>query len=402
MSTVSTEISKYMGPATKLAEIWGSILYNVKDTQFAGGAKGNWNGTSGADDTAAIQACINAAIAAGVKTVFFPSGTYLSAALTNTSQVILTGDNAKFTGISNFIYQFSWPSADKGNAEVMTYNSTPVADNLVHFVDGDSTNPSTRGTTPSVYIQRVDQSVTSDDSAHLIPALYVTMKRKAGGKGWLYSNLNYLEDASNTGAAQSVASAGMIYMTGNSQGWGVYGDATKVNTLATTTGAEFDSTNTSGVDDLYNYANPLISGHSKALWVGAGGTNKSSFAFGIGGAGQTQGCGIFMAQNSITDYGIDIQAQPSTLINFKNGAKTGASNYGIGLDCGAGALYTGTGANKINTGAIHLRGQRLCFGNGGYMQFNGVNLEIGTTDAAGVDTRRAHLDVTNATGWVAG
>ena len=45
-------------------------VFNVKDF----GALGNWNGSTGNDDTSAIQAAINAASAGGI--VFFPPGTY--------------------------------------------------------------------------------------------------------------------------------------------------------------------------------------------------------------------------------------------------------------------------------------------------------------------------------------
>src|SRR3984893_851137 len=47
-----------------------SDIFNVKDF----GALGNWNGSTGADDTNAIQAALNAANGGGI--VFFPPGTY--------------------------------------------------------------------------------------------------------------------------------------------------------------------------------------------------------------------------------------------------------------------------------------------------------------------------------------
>jgi hypothetical protein len=49
-----------------------SDIFNVKDF----GALGNWNGSTGNDDTSAIQAAINAATANGGGIVFFPPGTY--------------------------------------------------------------------------------------------------------------------------------------------------------------------------------------------------------------------------------------------------------------------------------------------------------------------------------------
>jgi len=50
------------GPAQTVQQHLDMLYYgiaNVRDTQFAGGAKGDWNGTTGTDDTAAIQAAIN-------------------------------------------------------------------------------------------------------------------------------------------------------------------------------------------------------------------------------------------------------------------------------------------------------------------------------------------------------
>ncbi|OCT12633.1 hypothetical protein A8709_33015 [Paenibacillus pectinilyticus] len=64
MSSVPSEVSKYMGNAVKLADIWGSIIYNVK----AYGAKGD-----GSDDSSAVLAAITAANGGPVE---FPPGTY--------------------------------------------------------------------------------------------------------------------------------------------------------------------------------------------------------------------------------------------------------------------------------------------------------------------------------------
>src|SRR3984893_79555 len=49
-----------------------SDIFNVKDF----GALGNWNGSTGNDDTSRIQAAINATTANGGGIVFFPPGTY--------------------------------------------------------------------------------------------------------------------------------------------------------------------------------------------------------------------------------------------------------------------------------------------------------------------------------------
>jgi hypothetical protein len=81
MSTVPSEISKYMGSATKLAAIWGTIIYNVK----AYGAKGD----GVVNDAAAIQSATTAATTNG-GIIFFPPGTYkISSALTVPSNVTL-------------------------------------------------------------------------------------------------------------------------------------------------------------------------------------------------------------------------------------------------------------------------------------------------------------------------
>lgn len=77
-----------------------TYLYNVKDAQFAGGALGNGTG----DDTAAIQAAINAAVAAGGGTVLFPFGNYpissplntYGSASTNAVAIRLKGDGGAY------------------------------------------------------------------------------------------------------------------------------------------------------------------------------------------------------------------------------------------------------------------------------------------------------------------
>lgn len=67
-------------------------VYNVKDPQFAGGAKGDWNSTTqtGTDDTAAIQAAINALTTTyrngGLRYIYFPAGNYKITSLTIPAQ----------------------------------------------------------------------------------------------------------------------------------------------------------------------------------------------------------------------------------------------------------------------------------------------------------------------------
>jgi hypothetical protein len=96
MSTVPSQISKYMGSAVKLADIWGSIIYNVKDTRFAGGAKGD--GIT--DDTAAIQAAINEVGKYG-GIVYFPPGSYkvTSTIYIRKNNIVLQGSGPDSTTI---------------------------------------------------------------------------------------------------------------------------------------------------------------------------------------------------------------------------------------------------------------------------------------------------------------
>lgn len=82
MSTVPSEISKYMGSATKLADIWGTLVYNVKAIPYL--AKGDNSHV----DTTNIQQSINdAALNGGV--VVFPPGTYITGSFTVPTNVTL-------------------------------------------------------------------------------------------------------------------------------------------------------------------------------------------------------------------------------------------------------------------------------------------------------------------------
>jgi hypothetical protein len=136
-------------------------------------------------------------------------------------------------------------------------------------------------------------------------------------------------------------------------------------------------------------------------------TKNNSFGIGIGGGGASKwGAGIFIGLSSCKKYAIDIQSTAQTLINFKYGATVNGDNgvfAGIGLDTGSGAYFTTeSGSTRQNTGAIHLRNHRLCFGNGGWLHFNSVTgqLQIGITDSSGVDTVWASIGTTS--GWTAG
>ena len=314
-------------------------------------------------------------------------------------------------GLSGNDEMFSKKTVDTAENAALTYNSTPKDAKLMRFTQGDDTTPTTDGTNPSIYIQRVDNSYAGDDSKNnagiLIPAIYAAMKRQSTGRGWLYTNLNYIEDASDIATAQSVACAGMAYATGKGAVWGLYGDAYSINPLSTITGAEVNAQNMSGADYVYNEANPVAIPFSCGLWCMAFGSNKNSFGIGINAASTAKwGAGMYFALGGCKEYGIDMQATPNTLINFKYGASVDGENTvfaGIGLDTGATSFFTTAGgATRQNTGAVHLRGHRMCFGNGGWLQFNAATgqLQVGFTDGTGADVVWGSIG--SASGWVAG
>ena len=266
-----------------------------------------------------------------------------------------------------------------------TYNSTPRVGKRHEVFHGNDSTPTVDGNNPSVYLQRVDNTTTSDDAAaadspaYLIPQLYTVFKRKATGKGWLYGAYHYVEDASTSGTAQSVGTTGSMHVTGTGYGWGGYDEAWSHNAAATVVGREIDVNNYGGTDHAYDYSNPVNTAipTSKGLWVASLGTKKASFGIGIGsqsyynGAGNVAasfGTGIFIQQQAATTYGIDIHAQPATLINFKKGASTdgsGTTRTGVGLDCGENAIFGTPGTATYNQGAINLWAHALCFGNDG-------------------------------------
>lgn len=354
------------------------------------GAECDWNGTSGTDDTAAFQAVCNAVPVGEVWDVLVPASAKVAGVVTAGGGGAIAwhfAQGAKVTGGGTLPFQKA----------TMAYNSSPNFGARRSIWHGTDAKPATDGVVATDYIQRVDQSVTSDDPGHLISAQYVTHKRLTGGTGWLYSHYSYLEDQSNSGAAQSVAVAGAAHTTVSADVWGIYGEANSHSPFGTITGGEFDAINHSGADYPYHASNPVDpppnGNFSCGVWALSAGGKKNSFAIGLGTSNSSQtttsswGCGIYMQTWSCTEYGIDIQAQPKTLIHFKYGASTDGSGVtagGIGLDCGATAAY-GTGPDQ---GAIHLRQQRLCFGAGGYMVVNGSLLEFWSAGA-----RRGYIDL---------
>lgn len=98
MTKVSELVSQNVGNTITNYNTWNGILFNVK----VYGAKGN----NVADDTVAVQAAINAAVAANGTLVFFPPGTYKVTSLTNTTTINFVGDNATFSGYVGTITEF--------------------------------------------------------------------------------------------------------------------------------------------------------------------------------------------------------------------------------------------------------------------------------------------------------
>lgn len=340
------------------------------------------------DDSAACQAIANAVPSGATWEVLVPASMVVNSAVTAGAGTIAW----KFLQGASLLGTGSLPF----HSSAMTYNGTPNVGKRSSIWHGSQANPTTDGTTPSVYIQRVDKSVVGDDPAHLIPALYVTHKRLPGGTGWLYGGYFYLEDQSTTGAAQSVALASSVHGVTKGDVWGLYTEAWTHNPNVTATAFEVDTFNYSGSDYTYNDTFPTTAPFTCGVWNISFGPNKNSFAHGIasGGVANMWRTGIYMKTFSIDHIGIDIQAQPSTLIRFKYGASTdgtGVTPGGIGLDVGSqiDAAY-GTGANQC---AIHLRDQRLGFGSFGYMQFNaGSN----TLEFWAGGSRRGFIDMAGA------
>lgn len=347
------------------------------------------------DDTAAFQAIANAVPSGKTWEVFVPSSAKVNGTVTAGSGTVAW----KFAQGAELLGTGSIPF----HASAMSFITTPNVGKRASIWHGTDAKPTTDGVTATSYMQRVDKSVVGDDPAHLIFLQYNALKRPAGGTGWLTTNYNYLEDSSNSGAAQSVAVAGSAHGLGNASVWALYGEAVSSNPASTLTACELDAQNFSGVDYAYNDLHPVQLPFSCGLYAASIGNAKNSFAVGVGFAGSVANnwhVGLYLQTFSIDHIGIDIQAQPPTLINFKYGASTdgtGITPGGIGLDVGPSTVASyGTAANQ---GAIHLRDQRMCFGNGGFLQFNSASgfLEIWSSPS----TRAAHFNLSSGT-WIAG
>ncbi|WP_152565248.1 hypothetical protein [Caballeronia glathei] len=381
------------GAVTDASIATGSHLFNrVNDVRSIRDFGARCDGVT--DDSLAFQAASNAVPAGETWEIFVPASSVVNSTVTAGLGTIAWNfaQEVELLGTGTIPYQ----------AATMGFNSTPNVGKRLSIWHGTNANPTTDGVTSTAYIQRVDKSVVGDDPAHLISSLYVTHKRLPGGTGWLYGGYFYLEDQSTTGTAQSVALAASAHGITKGAVWGLYSEVLGQSPNVTMTAIEVDTFNFTNADYAYNDAFPTTAPFSAGMWNISFGQNKNSFAHGIasGSIANQWHVGIYMKTFSIDHIGIDIQAQPPTLINFKYGASTdgtGITPGGIGLDVGAqiNAAY-GSGANQC---AIHMRDQRLGFGNFGFMQFNPTSgfLEIWSSPS----TRAVHLNLSTGV-WIAG
>lgn len=93
MANKAEMIAGQMAAGASIANIWGTLVYNVKDIAY--GAKAN-----GSDDAASIQKAINAASVTGGH-VIFPPGTYVTGNFTAPSNVTLVFLNGAKLSINN-------------------------------------------------------------------------------------------------------------------------------------------------------------------------------------------------------------------------------------------------------------------------------------------------------------
>lgn len=123
-NTVASQVSKYMANAVTISNIWGDIITNVKASPYL--AKGD--GVT--DDTAAIQAAINAG-----SNIIIPSGTYMINAVTKISvpsnKTIVFQQGAVFQVITNSSDSYRALSIDSAT-NVMIINPTIIGDRTTH------------------------------------------------------------------------------------------------------------------------------------------------------------------------------------------------------------------------------------------------------------------------------
>jgi hypothetical protein len=185
VSQATELIAQQYAQAANVKKVWGTIIFNVKDLIYAGGAVGD--GTT--DDTSAVQAAVNDAVANNATLVFFPPGAYNVTNLTNTSTIHFIGDNATFVGYVGNIVQFGQSNVNTNNTNVDRFRNlvrTPATEQALVLV-GDSI---TEGTKTSDYV--------NDGYAGIVRKAFQTD----------YGTKNYgFENLSNYGVTKSIVVA---------------------------------------------------------------------------------------------------------------------------------------------------------------------------------------------------
>lgn len=167
----------------------GDLVFNVRDY----GALGNWNGTTGNDDTAAIQSAINAAVAAGGGIVFFPAGNYRvqpqsartsdpgnnaatdgHALLVNGSNVVLTGAGKSTTKLTFRAYGGGDPTTSYQTVSSKVWRGGGI------FIVGGSTSGTT---TRNIRIERLEM-----DGGCTYTGLNTYPASTSTGDGWDITN----------------------------------------------------------------------------------------------------------------------------------------------------------------------------------------------------------------------
>jgi len=120
MSTKAELVATQMAASLNVNKIWGSLVCNVKDKQFAGGAKGG----GVLDDTAAIQAALDYVSAAGGGVVIFPLDTY------RTTYTLLYGSNTRLDFNGSTLY-YDTTQTDGTAIVSKSYLGTVLTENVV-------------------------------------------------------------------------------------------------------------------------------------------------------------------------------------------------------------------------------------------------------------------------------